>query len=869
MTLSVGDRLGRYEILGPLGAGGMGEVWKARDTELNRTVAVKVLPESVAQHPQRIDRFQREGRALAALSHPNLLDIYDVGSTNGLHYAVTELLEGDTLRQRIPTSGLPWQKAASIGAAVADGLAAAHGKGIVHRDLKPENFFVTADGRVKILDFGLAKVEEEIDPEGETGTLTPAGTEAGTIMGTPGYMAPEQVKGKPADSRSDIFALGCVLYEMVAGRRAFGGDTRMEVMAAILKEEPAQLSSSGAAVPVDLERTVHRCLEKRPEARFQSAADLAYSLKSIGSSQAPPVLATPTPTAVTPGDEKKRPSWQLAVAAALVLIAALIAWWALTRTREALPISKTMSLIDNRVAVMSFEAVDQEPSLRSIARLADDEVVHQLGEYRQFLRVIYTSVVAQPEITDIDIVLGSDASAATAITGSIYRQGSGGVVRGSVVDQRSNEIVFARTARWNDGESPSIVVSEIAEQLAISVVSHLHWMHLDWAARHPPRPEAFRAFLTGVNQAYRGNLEAETLLTKAVQLEPDWARPKLFFSWGLARLGRRDEARQLAESVLAMEGLVLFDELLARFQVAGSEGRFADQLDFAYRAHELAPRHTHLTRWVGQAAIKCNRPEFALEILNSIPVERLDPRGLTEKTTALHLLGRFDDELAAWREYSRLHPNPGDVFTQQGLLMPLAAADRLAEIEDLFTDWESLPKAAETLPNLFLIATKELNAHGHDAAAETLAARALRWIEASGAVDPCDACVAQHRIEFLDILGRPDEIAEIAHDALAEAPERWQTWELTGCYAARSGNTAKARAMSDLLADVDEPYAFGGPTYARACIAARLGEKDLAIQLLRNALSEGFAYGVDFHRDQDLEPLWDDPEFREIVNPKG
>ncbi len=289
MTLSQGDRLGRYEILGPIGAGGMGEVWRALDTELDRQVAVKVLPESFASDENRLERFQREAKALAALSHPNLLDIYDVGATDGIHFAVTELLEGDTLRERITPSGLPWKRVTSIGAAVADGLAAAHGRGIIHRDIKPENLFITADGRVKILDFGLASVHEDAAPDARTATIT----EAGTVMGTPGYMAPEQVKGQPADTRSDIFSLGCVIYEMASGHRAFGGDTGAEVIANILKEEPPQLSSSGASVPVDLERAVHRCLEKRPEARFQSAADLAYSLKSVGHSGTAPVMATP------------------------------------------------------------------------------------------------------------------------------------------------------------------------------------------------------------------------------------------------------------------------------------------------------------------------------------------------------------------------------------------------------------------------------------------------------------------------------------------------------------------------------------------------------------------------------------------------
>ena len=194
MPLSQGDRLGRYEVLGPIGAGGMGEVWRARDTELGREVAVKVLPEALASEPRRVERFRREARALAALSHPNLLEIHDVGSSNGLDYVITELLEGDCLRAAIPPKGLPWQKVAEIGAAAADGLAAAHGRGIIHRDLKPENLFLTANGRVKILDFGLASVHEEASADARNATIT----EVGTVMGTPGYMAPEQVKGRQA-----------------------------------------------------------------------------------------------------------------------------------------------------------------------------------------------------------------------------------------------------------------------------------------------------------------------------------------------------------------------------------------------------------------------------------------------------------------------------------------------------------------------------------------------------------------------------------------------------------------------------------------------------------------------------------------------
>jgi len=279
--MMIGTTLGHYRIVEKIGEGGMGEVYRAHDERLDRDVAIKVIHEAVAQDANRLARFEREANAVAKLAHPNVLEIWDFGTEDGVTYAVTELLEGQNLRARIPTSGLPWQKVVEIGAAIADGLAAAHGKGIVHRDLKPENVFVTSDGRVKILDFGLVQVKEPVEEEAETATLTPAGTMPGTVMGTMGYMSPEHLRGEPTDARSDIFALGCVLFEMLTGSSPFRRDTTADTMVAILKEEPPDVSLSGVMVTPELNRIVARCLEKKPRGRFQSAADLAFALRSV------------------------------------------------------------------------------------------------------------------------------------------------------------------------------------------------------------------------------------------------------------------------------------------------------------------------------------------------------------------------------------------------------------------------------------------------------------------------------------------------------------------------------------------------------------------------------------------------------------
>jgi eukaryotic-like serine/threonine-protein kinase len=315
VTLAAGTRLGPYEILSPLGAGGMGEVYRARDTKLGREVAIKVLPEKLAQDAAALARFEREAMAVAALSHPNILGIYDLGRDGAETYAVMELLSGETLRQRLEEGPLPQRKALEYGLQIAQGLAAAHEKGIVHRDLKPENVFLTSEGRVKILDFGLAKVSSA-QPEGTQSPTAVAATEPGTVMGTVGYMSPEQVRGKPADPRSDIFSFGSVLYEMLSGQRAFRGDSAAETMAAIAQKDPPELSETSGKFSPAVERILRHCLEKRPEERFDTAHDLAFALETaMGGSSAPRIEeARPKPRRTVPA--------VLAALAGLLLLAA-------------------------------------------------------------------------------------------------------------------------------------------------------------------------------------------------------------------------------------------------------------------------------------------------------------------------------------------------------------------------------------------------------------------------------------------------------------------------------------------------------------------------------------------------------------------
>jgi Tol biopolymer transport system component len=325
MALPSGIKIGPYEILSPIGAGGMGEVYRAHDSRLGREVALKILPESFARDQDRLHRFEQEARAVAALSHPNILAIHDVGQHNGSPFLVSELLEGEALRDVLERGALSQRKAIECGVQIAQGLAAAHEKGIVHRDLKPENLFLTKDGRAKILDFGLAKLAQtSVERKVSDGvTLTSAHTAAGTVMGTASYMAPEQVRGEATDPRTDIFAFGAVLFEMLSGQPAFRRDTPAETMTAVLKEDPAEVSDPMHPISPALDRIMRRCLEKSPEQRFQSAKDLSFALSALSGSDSSGVSGmTQVPRGV---------AWRRWGLAGLVLVAVAAGTWFVAR----------------------------------------------------------------------------------------------------------------------------------------------------------------------------------------------------------------------------------------------------------------------------------------------------------------------------------------------------------------------------------------------------------------------------------------------------------------------------------------------------------------------------------------------------------
>jgi serine/threonine protein kinase/tetratricopeptide (TPR) repeat protein len=657
----IGRTLGHYRIVEQIGAGGMGVVYRAHDERLDRDVAIKVLPEEVAGDPDRLHRFEREAKAVAKLDHSNILAIHDFGIEGVVTYSVTELLNGHNLRQAIPESGMPWQKVVEIGAAIADGLAAAHGRGIVHRDLKPENIFITSDGRVKVLDFGLARVKEPVDEDAETATLTPAGTVPGSVLGTMGYMSPEQLRGEPTDARSDIFALGCVLYEMLSGKAAFVRKSAAETSAAILGEEPERVSSTGIVLPAEVERSIHRCLEKSPEARFQSASDLAYNIKSISTDQ---VVSVPPP-------QRKPGTTRLVIAAAFVLVlvalAVLLGPGLLDRSG---PEGETQSI--HSIAILPLQNLTGDPEQAYFVDGLHEELIATFAQISAFEKVIARTSVMGFRDSDTPIrEIGRQLGVEAVLEGSVRR--SGDTVRTTV------QLIEASTENhlWaNSFESDLTDILTLQSDVALAVANEVELAltpedEARLASALPVNPEAYEAYLKGISHLYKltpPELDAALhYFEQALETDPDYALAYtgISFVWAARQqmgLVIPSEATPKAKDA-AQRALELDDSLpevhymwaaiktWIDWDWEGGEQAFNRALELNPNFAEALAYYSHLLCYIGRLDEALVMAERAMQLdpLNSVI--------LTISGVTLTYLGRYDDAIERYQNALRTSPN--------------------------------------------------------------------------------------------------------------------------------------------------------------------------------------------------------------------
>jgi tetratricopeptide (TPR) repeat protein/TolB-like protein len=871
-----GTIVGPYEIIARLGVGGMGEVYRARDTRLGREVAFKVLPHELSGDRDRLRRFEQEARSAGALNHPNVLAVYDVGSHEGAPYIVTELLQGETLRSRINAGDLTVRKALDIAVQIAHGLAAAHEKGIVHRDLKPTNLFITGDGRVKILDFGLAKLAR---PERSTNVVTeaptgPPDTAAGAVLGTVGYMAPEQVRGLVVDERADIFAFGCVLYEMLTGRRAFSGATPADTQSAILREDPPPISRAGGAVPAPLHGIVGRCLEKRPEDRFRSAHDLALALEIAGGG-----VSALLSRVVGSGAARR---WVIRVG--LVLGAALAAGVATITVPS--PVRETvrarLGLLplpqERRVAVLPFHCEGSEEE-RALCNGLGDYVTARLGQLERLQQAF--AMIPASEVRSEGVASAEAArralGATLVVTGSLQRTGDVSVLSVSLVDTVRRRQVRATTDRWQRGTVafPDRLVDDVVRLLELEVT--------------PEAEATLRAGVTGV-------AEAATLYTKGLAYTP--------YTEASNALQRYDQQHSLERAIS------LFSQALARdpnyaLAMAGLGEAYWRLYDLTKRAEyvELAERQCLralaaddlLARvWVTLGVIHAGtgKEEVALEdFQHALDRDPANADARREMGGVLRRLGRFDEAEAAYRRAIELRPDDWRAYS--GLANLLRRRGRTeAAVAEVKRALELVPDNARLWSNLGVFyfyqdrkddakraLQRSVDLHPTASAVSNLAtlqffdgeyAAAARTLERATRLGERDYRLWRNLGAAYYWAPGERERAPAAYRkaiALAEEERRLDPGnpvllaDLADCYAMTS-DAGQARALGAealRLAPANADVAL-----TAAGVYEHLGDRDAALRWLAVAMREGTPRDT-IEKDPTFEKLRADPRFAKLA----
>ena len=882
MVPSVGMRFGRYALLSRLGAGGMGEVWRARDHDLHRDVAVKFLPEKFAADPNRFGRFTQEALAASKLTHPNIVTIHEVGQASGLHYIVMELVEGETLREILLAQrerALPVRRLLDIGAQVAEGLAKAHGAGIVHRDLKPENVMVTSDGFVKILDFGLAKLRAEGPGEKEQGFDSAAPTwpespspqtAVGAVLGTAGYMSPEQARGRPVDYRSDQFTLGAILYEMATGRQAFRRETTAQTIAAIIEDPPEPLASLSPGLPAPVRWLIERCLAKDPAERYASTLDLARELRTVrehltdsaSSHDAPSGERSSSARRASPG-----------VLAALVLLAALgVGAGALVLSpslRDRLVVALKLRPVprEKGIAVLPFRAASPEPGDRHRADGLAETLAARLSQLERFhgsLWVVPASEVRQSGVGSAEAARRA-FGVTLVVTGSLQRLGDRLRLTASLVD--------ALDLRQLRSLGPTEYAADdlsLQDQLAAEVARMLD------LALSPAEEEALRSGGTTVGAAYPLYLEARGHLQRYDQTE-SLERAVSLFQQAL----QRDP-----EYALAYAGLAEAQWLLYR------QSRGSERVDLAKRACEralklndlLAPVHVTL----GIIHAGTGQAEKALaDFDRALALDPADADALRAKARAYEALGRPGDAEAALRKAVELHPAFWGTHSQLGAFY--FRQGRYGEAERAFRQALALtPDNVRVLASLGGV----LQTAGRDDEAAAALERSL-------AIRPTAAAASNlGTIEFAR--GRYAAAARAFERALALDDRDYRVWRNLGLsYRWAPGESDKAgpaleRAVglgeerlrvnprdAGLLADLGDCLAvLGRSALARERLAAalalapddvevqqraaaayeQLGDREAALRWIRRALAGGYPL-AQVAIDPGLAGLRADPRF--------
>ncbi len=857
---------GRYQVIEELGKGGMGSIYKVLDKKINEKIALKLINMETPSDEKSVERFSNELKLARKVSHRNICRMYDLGEEQGTHYITMEFVPGEDLKNSITRMGpLNPGRAVSIAKQLCKGLAEAHKTGVIHRDLKPQNVMIDSQGNARIMDFGIART---MKGEGLTAD--------GMIIGTPEYMAPEQVEGKEVDQRTDIYSLGAILYEMLTGRVPFKGKSPISVAFMHKTEKPKDPRVYNDQITEELSRLVLKCMEKDKARRYQNVGELNAALESIEGELPTSELVLPKKKPTTTKQITLTFTWWRFLVPLLLLLALLVILF--------MPFgNKGLDVDPGRFIVAIFENQTGDGSFDSYGRVAADWITQSLSQIDEGEAVPVSEVLESLRTMGVETGgiqkmaqlrdLAKHTEAGTVISGSYIL--TEGILRfeANIIDANRGKSIHTLEPVSGPGESPMEVIETLRQRIMGTL--SIYFSQIPSRTRRflePPLFEAYQEYLTGMDAFDHDYSQALTHFEKAVELDPEFPAPCIRMSI----IYNYQEQFAKAESMVNLanerrERLNLFERFLLDAFVAGLQGNYEEGLNFFRQAETLAPEDYVLNYLIGLETLRLNRTQETVdtfmkieipEFVNSTEIGAWRFRVIAE---AYHMLGKYLKEL---EEVSKGQENfPDNIDLQLGRVRALAALGRIQEVLGVIDKSLALKQPSETPGIIMLVAAQELRTHGYLNESKEIANRAVSWYQSQ---IPAEAPDEKHNSSLASAfyVAEQWENAQKLFKELSEGyPDHLQYKGFLGRLAARLGNKKEALQLSEEIASIDQAYLFGIHTYSRACIASLLGEQEQAVELLQQAFAQGRPFGVYLHRDMDLEPLRDYPPFQELLWP--
>jgi tetratricopeptide (TPR) repeat protein/predicted Ser/Thr protein kinase/TolB-like protein len=862
---------GRYQIIEELGKGGMGKVYRALDSKIDEEVALKLIKPEIAADRKTLERFSQELRIVRKIVHKNVGRMYELMEDDGAHFITMEFIPGQDLRGLIRQSGqLAPGTAVSIARQVGEGLSEAHRLGVVHRDLKPGNIMIDREGQARIMDFGIAR------------SLQGKGiTSEGVVIGTPEYMSPEQVEGKEADQRSDIYSLGIILYEMVTGRPPFEGDTPFSVVYKHRHEAPEDPRKFSPQLHDALSRVILRCMEKDREARYQTAQELLADLEKIESGA--PVSAEKAPAARKPLTSK-----EITVALALrkLIVPALIALAVVVIGAVAFFIFRKSGpgLDPDLVAVAVFENQTGDASLDSLGRMASDWISQGLSQIGS-LKVVPTMSVPQlspiakpgektrPPLSPLQ-ALAEETGAGKVVSGTYYLAGGEVQFLSSITDTQKRKLIFSLEPVKGSLADRMDIIEKLRQRVMGTLAADSRYSIGDVKGMRPPSYEAYQEFSLGMNNFGSDDVQALSHLEKAVKLEPEFWHA---YIW-IARIYSNNDQWDKAVSVLDFldqnrdkltpEGALWLDRLRAEGQ-----GKIEEALRAVLQLQRLAPRAALYTFLAASYETEINKPRLAADLFerNEVPESWLNLAPGTwwflNWCGALHRLGNYKKELEIVRRARKYFPDALNLMAAEA--RAFAALGKIEEVKRVVDESLLSRSSLGTAGDVLLEAARELRVHGYEKAFKDMAGRAVEWYRGRAAGQEATEQQRYELAEALYVSEQWEEAGALVEKLRSEKPDEIDYLGYAGALAARRGDREEALKFSEELKRIDRPFTFGAQTHWRARIAALLGMKEEAVELLRRSFAQGQYYDVFIIQEADFDPLRDFTPFKELMKPKG